>query len=135
MFGWEARDDAGEGTRPYTMLIAGGKGIGGMVPLRRREVPAHWLAYVTVPNVDVALDKVKTGNFNMVKIYLEGLTPRIDKQWEKLGKKPKKLERELVKMEEIRAELKRAQEEREKYVAEREAEGGEKQPEEKKAWG
>ncbi len=84
----------------------------------------------------LALDKVKTGNFNMVKIYLEGLAPRIAKQWQKLGKEPKKLVRELVDMGEIQAELKKAQQERDKYVAEKKAEGeeGEKK-EEKKEWG
>jgi len=37
-------------------------------------------------------DKIMVGNFSVVDIYLEGLTPRIAKQWEKLGKKPKKKE-------------------------------------------
>ncbi len=69
----------------------------------------------------LAQDKVKTGNFNMVKIYLEGLTPRIDSQWMKLGKKPKRLERELVDMGDIQAELAKAQQERDKYVAAQQA--------------
>lgn len=79
----------------------------------------------------LALDKVKQGNFNMVKIYLEGLTPRIDKQWEKLGKKPGKYEKKLVDTAALQADLKKAQEEREKYEAEQ------KKPEavERKEWG
>ena len=87
----------------------------------------------------LALDKVKTGNFNMVKIYLEGLTPRIDKQWEKLGKAPLQLERELVNIADIQAELKRAQEERNKYVAAQQesanAAGAAAQGGAKKEWG
>ncbi len=83
----------------------------------------------------LALDKVKTGNFNMVKIYIEGLAPRIDKQWTKIGKKPKKLERELVDMAAIQDELKKAQKERDKYVADKEKDGGGEQKEEKKEWG
>ena len=38
----------------------------------------------------LAQDKVKSGSFNMVDIYLEGLKPRIKQQWDKLGKVPKK---------------------------------------------
>ena len=83
----------------------------------------------------LAQDKVKTGNFNMVKIYLEGLTPRIDKQWEKLGKQPKQLVRELVNMADIQAELKKAQEERTKYEAERQSAPAAGRTAEKKEWG
>lgn len=56
----------------------------------------------------LALDKVKAGNFNMVDVYLEGITPRIDKQWEKLGKKPKRFERELVDEAELQADIEKA---------------------------
>ncbi len=45
----------------------------------------------------LAKDKVKSGNFNMVGIYLDSLTPRITAAWEKLGKTPKKYVVELVK--------------------------------------
>ena len=84
----------------------------------------------------LALDKVKTGNFNMVKIYLEGLVPRMDKQWEKLGQKPKQLVRELVSMKDIQAELKKAQKERATYEAERQAaEQQQAKPAERKEWG
>src|SRR3989339_806180 len=34
-------------------------------------------------------DKIMSGSFSVVEIYLEGLKPRIEKEWEKLGKKPK----------------------------------------------
>ena len=64
----------------------------------------------------LALDKIKSGNFNMVEIYLESLTPRITDSWRKLGKTPKKREVELVAEEELKAELKKAQEERAKLV-------------------
>ncbi|MBR9693317.1 DUF87 domain-containing protein, partial [Candidatus Woesearchaeota archaeon] len=84
----------------------------------------------------LALDKVKTGNFNMVKIYLEGLEPRIDKQWQKLGRKPKVMERELVDMSEIQEDLKKAQADRDKAIAAEEKEGADKKgAEEKKEWG
>lgn len=72
----------------------------------------------------LALDKVKAGNFNMVDVYLEGLVPRIDKQWDALGKKPKQFERELVDLSEIKAELDKAKSERDKYEAENKKESG-----------
>ena len=84
----------------------------------------------------LALDKVKTGNFNMVKIYLEGLTPRIDKQWEKLGKHPKKYEKKIVDDSALKAELQKAQEERAKFEADQKANAAANAgPEKKKEWG
>jgi hypothetical protein len=79
----------------------------------------------------LALDKVKAGGFNMAKIYIDGLKPRIEKLWKKLGKKPKKLEREKVSEEEMKKELERAKIEREKAEAE-EGEKGEKDEGDKK---
>ncbi|MCC7573998.1 DUF87 domain-containing protein [Candidatus Woesearchaeota archaeon] len=66
----------------------------------------------------LALDKVKAGNFNMVKIYIEGLEPRLKKVWTKIGKTPKKMEIKMVSQEELDKELKKAQGEREKFEAE-----------------
>jgi hypothetical protein len=62
----------------------------------------------------LALDKVKTGNFNMVDIYLEGLKPRIQKNWEKLGKQPKKFERKMVEDAQLKADFEKAKKEHEK---------------------
>jgi hypothetical protein len=53
-------------------------------------------------------DKVKAGNFNMVKIYLDGLTPRVEKVWDKVGSKPQKLEIKLVSEEELAEDLAKA---------------------------
>jgi len=53
-------------------------------------------------------DKIKSGNFNMVQIYLDGLTPRIEKLWNKINKKPKKLERKLVTDDELAEDLEAA---------------------------
>jgi len=66
-------------------------------------------------------DKIKSGNFNMVKIYLDGLTPRVEKLWEKLGKQPKKLEIKLLDTADMDAELAKAKAEKEKAKAQ---EGG-----------
>jgi len=63
-------------------------------------------------------DKIMTGNFAVVDIYLEGLKPRIAKQWEKLGKKPKKKELELADISDIKKSIAKAKAEREKAKAE-----------------
>jgi len=63
----------------------------------------------------LAVDKVKTGNFNMVQIYLDGLIPRIEKHWAKLGKKPERLEKKVVSEEELQDAINRAKKAREEY--------------------
>lgn len=65
----------------------------------------------------LALDKVKSGNFNMVEVYLEGLRPRIKGEWEKLGKVPKRREVELVSEEELQDAIDSAKQSREDYEA------------------
>ena len=62
-------------------------------------------------------DKIMVGNFSVVDIYLEGLNPRVAKQWEKLGKKPKKKILELVDLEEIKKSVEEAKKESEKAKA------------------
>jgi hypothetical protein len=62
-------------------------------------------------------DKIMVGNFSVVDIYLEGLKPRVAKQWEKLGKKPKKKQVELVDLEEIKKSVEEAKKESEKAKA------------------
>ncbi|MFC1741734.1 ATP-binding protein [Nanoarchaeota archaeon] len=62
----------------------------------------------------LAKDKIKTGNFNMVQIYTDGLLPRVQKMWDKLGKKPKKLELKLLDKAEMEKELAEARAERAK---------------------
>lgn len=56
----------------------------------------------------LALDKVKSGNFNMVGIYLEGLRPRIQKHWDKLGQTPKKFERKRASAADIQKAVEEA---------------------------
>jgi hypothetical protein len=73
-------------------------------------------------------DKIMTGNFSVVEIYLEGLVPRIQKEWEKLGKKPKKREIKLVAEEEIKKSVEEAKKSREKF----EKQEAKNKPEEKK---
>ncbi len=66
----------------------------------------------------LALDKLKTGNFNMVGIYLEGLGPQLKKHWEKLGKEPKKKVFETASEADLKAEMEKAKAEREKFEKE-----------------
>lgn len=63
----------------------------------------------------MSLDKVKAGSFNMVTIYLEGLTPRIKAQWDKIGKMPEKKQMKLVTESELKEELEKAKEARRKF--------------------
>ncbi|MFH1290907.1 MAG: carboxypeptidase regulatory-like domain-containing protein [Nanoarchaeota archaeon] len=76
-------------------------------------------------------DKLMTGNFTVVDIYLEGLKPRLQKQWESIGKAPKKREIQLINAKELESSLAKASKEREKWEKEQ---GGEeeKKKEEKK---
>lgn len=69
-------------------------------------------------------DKIKSGNFNMVKIYLDGLTPRVQKVWDKVGKQPKKLELKLIDDSELAADLAKAKEAMARYDAGAKAAGG-----------
>jgi hypothetical protein len=48
-------------------------------------------------------DKIMSGSFSVVEIYLEGLKPRVAKEWEKLGKTAPERKIELVSEEEIQA--------------------------------
>ncbi|MGY4884732.1 MAG: ATP-binding protein [Nanobdellota archaeon] len=63
-------------------------------------------------------DKLMTGNFSVVDIYIEGLGPRLQKQWEKIGKKPKKLEKKLIDVSEIQKSVEEAKKARELYEKE-----------------
>jgi hypothetical protein len=50
-------------------------------------------------------DKIMSGSFSVVEIYLEGLKPRVVKEWEKLGKKMPEIEIQLLSQEEIDASI------------------------------
>ncbi len=69
----------------------------------------------------LALDKLKTGNFNMVDIYLEGVIPRIKSEWQKLGKTPLKRQKELISMEEINESIEQAKKARLEYLSKKNA--------------
>ena len=63
-------------------------------------------------------DKLMSGNFSVVDIYIEGIGPRLQKQWEKLGKKPKKLEKKLIDASEIQKSVEEARKARAIYEKE-----------------
>ena len=60
-------------------------------------------------------DKLMTGNFTVVDIYLEGLKPRIEKQWQTLGKKPKKKEIKLIDEKDVESSIASAKKDRENW--------------------
>ena len=53
LFGWELEDMSMPGMT-YTVVKAGGKGVGGIMPIPKEagEMPPMWCAYVTVDDVD-----------------------------------------------------------------------------------
>jgi uncharacterized protein len=63
LFGWTPRVmNMGE-MGDYTMLFAGEQSIGGIVPLDAAAgVPAHWVGYVDVDDVDAACQRAEQGN-------------------------------------------------------------------------
>ncbi len=81
-------------------------------------------------------DKLMSGNFSVVEIYLEGLKPRIAKEWQKLGRTPLKRQLQLVSEEEIQKSIAEAQKARSSFEKEEAAkaakEAANKKPEEKK---
>ncbi|MFH1221282.1 MAG: VOC family protein [Candidatus Eisenbacteria bacterium] len=63
LLGWEVEDMPMTEGEPYTVLKAGGQGVGGimaMPPQVPAQVPAHWSPYVTVDDVDAVARKAGT---------------------------------------------------------------------------
>ena len=61
LIGWSLNDSAMPGM-DYTMLKSGEKDCGGMMKMPAdvpEQVPSHWMAYITVDNVDEAAEKAK----------------------------------------------------------------------------
>jgi len=63
-------------------------------------------------------DKIMTGNFSVVDIYLQGLKPRLEKQWQKLGMKPPKMKKKLANLEDIKKSVAEAKKSREVHLQE-----------------
>jgi len=60
VLGWKAADSGMPGMK-YTIFNAGEKGVGGLMempPDVPKEVPSHWMAYISVDDVDAAAAKV-----------------------------------------------------------------------------
>ena len=64
--------------------------------------------------------------FVVVDIYLEGLRPRVDRQWEAIKKKPKKRETKTIDVNELESSLARAAKDREKWEKEQKKDASEK---------
>ena len=59
LFGWNVHEeDMGEMGK-YPMIGVGETWLGGVVSLKDENVPPHWIAYVTVPDVDAAAVKAE----------------------------------------------------------------------------
>lgn len=64
----------------------------------------------------LAKEKLSSGNFTMVEVYLDSLEPKLKKLWEKLGKKPKARKKKLATILEIKEAVRKAKAERTKEV-------------------
>lgn len=64
VFGWTFEDKEFEGAGTYTTVSLNGNSIGGLIDITDRvpaEVPAHWLVYFAVEDIDATLGRVKEG--------------------------------------------------------------------------
>jgi predicted enzyme related to lactoylglutathione lyase len=62
LLGWQAVDSGMPGV-PYTIFKVGEKQVGGLMdmpPDVPKEVPAHWMAYIAVNDIDSATARVET---------------------------------------------------------------------------
>jgi uncharacterized protein len=57
LFGWTTQPFGGE--QSYTLFKQGDDMVGGMMKCPKPGVPAHWLPYVTVEDVDATAAKAK----------------------------------------------------------------------------
>lgn len=62
VFGWKLKESDMPGTGGYTLIKAGGNEVGGMMKLPPdvpSGTPPHWMAYVTVEDVEAVARKVR----------------------------------------------------------------------------
>ncbi len=80
LLGWEMEAMPMTGGESYTVLKAGGEGVGGimaMPPQVPAQVPSHWSTYVTVDDVDaVAKKAVALGAETLVPPASSAIWPR-----------------------------------------------------------
>ncbi|MCX6924933.1 MAG: SRPBCC domain-containing protein [Verrucomicrobia bacterium] len=57
VFGWQTADFPGGGMK-YTLFKKGGKEVAGLMRRPMEEMPAHWLGYISVADVDATAKKV-----------------------------------------------------------------------------
>src|SRR5258708_6173929 len=58
LFGWQT--EAFGDDKQYTLFKQGDTMVGGMMKCPKPGIPSHWLAYVTVDDVDASAQKAKT---------------------------------------------------------------------------
>lgn len=59
LLGWRTKEEDMGAAGPYTMFFAGEKGVGGLTPLDKSQgMPSHWIAHITVDDVDAAAARV-----------------------------------------------------------------------------
>ena len=64
LFGW--KPEAFGGPADYTLFKQGEAMVGGLMKCPQQGLPTHWLAYVTVDDVDATANKAKSLGANVV---------------------------------------------------------------------
>lgn len=62
VFGWSFEEKEYEGTGAYTAIVLGEDTVGGLIDITDRvpvEVPAHWLVYFAVEDIDATVETAK----------------------------------------------------------------------------
>lgn len=67
----------------------------------------------------LAESRLAAGAFDMVRMYLESIEPRVTREWEKLGLKPPPRKKRIVEEKRIRAAVRRAEIARKRYLVKR----------------
>ncbi|MBN9039505.1 MAG: VOC family protein [Rhizobiales bacterium] len=57
--GWTPQAFDPGGGMPYTVLNAGERGIGGIMPMPQADLPPAWVGYVYTPDIDAACESLK----------------------------------------------------------------------------
>jgi predicted enzyme related to lactoylglutathione lyase len=64
LFGWELQGGGPE-SGGYGMLTLGGKNVAGIGPIQMEGQPSAWTTYVSIDNVDAAVERIKAAGGNV----------------------------------------------------------------------
>ena len=59
VIGWTPQSFDPGGGMPYTVINAGDRGVGGIMPLPQADLPPAWVGYVYTPDIDAACESLE----------------------------------------------------------------------------